>query len=86
MPEISRFFGINIYMYFNDHNPPHFHAHYEKNMAIINIETLSVVEGKLPSRVLALVVEWASIHQKELMKNWNEIIKNGTFKKIKPLV
>ena len=85
MPEISRFLGIVIYMHFNDHNPPHFHAAYGKKKAIIAIENLSLIEGNLPPRVLALVIEWARLHQKELHKNWHELIATGEFKKIKPL-
>jgi hypothetical protein len=64
MPEISRFLGIIIYMYFNDHNPPHFHVKYGKYRAIIDIEHLGIIDGNLPPKVLSLVIEWASIHQK----------------------
>ena len=85
MPEISRFLGIVIYMHFNDHNPPHFHVKYGTFAAIININNFSVIEGNLPPRVLALVVEWASIHAQELSDNWNEIIATGKFNKIQPL-
>lgn len=86
MPEISRFLGIVIQMYFNEHNSPHFHVKYENFRASIDIKNLSVIDGKLPARVLALVIEWASLHQEELMANWNEIIATGTFKKIQPLI
>jgi hypothetical protein len=85
MPEISRFLGIVIYMYFNDHNPPHFHVHYEKYRAIIDIKTLGITDGKLPSKVSSLVVEWGALHKKELMKNWQNIKKTGEFSRIKPL-
>ena len=85
MPEISRFFGIVIYMYFNDHNPPHFHVQYEKYRATIGINNLGIIEGSLPPKALSLVIEWASIHQKELLKNWKSIKKIGEFDKIKPL-
>lgn len=68
MPEMSRFLGIVIYMYFNEHNPPHFHAEYNEFKAAISIQTLGVTEGKLPSKVLSLVVEWAQEHQEELLK------------------
>ena len=85
MPELSRFLGIVIYMHFNDHNPPHFHVKYESFRATIDIKNLGISDGHLPSRVLALVVEWASIHQEELLKNWDEIIATGKFNKIKPL-
>jgi hypothetical protein len=70
MPEISRFFGIIIRMYFNDHLPPHFHAEYGEYMAELSIETLDVVRGYLPHRVLGLVLEWAAIHREELRADW----------------
>ena len=68
MPEISRFLGIKIFMYFNEHNPPHFHVEYNEYKASINIKTFGVREGRLPSKVLGLVVEWAEDHQNELLK------------------
>ncbi len=73
-------------MYFNDHNPPHFHVKYENYRAIIEIKGLEIIDGNLPLKVLALVIEWASIYKEELIGNWNNLIKNGTFNKIKPLV
>jgi hypothetical protein len=60
MPEISRFLGIVIYMYFNEHNPPHFHAEYNEFKVAISIETLGIMEGKMPSKALSLVIEWAA--------------------------
>ena len=65
MPELSRFLGIIITMYYNDHPPPHFHARYNEQKAIIDIQTLSILEGKLSPRILGLVVEWAALHQTE---------------------
>ena len=70
MPEISRFLGIIITMYYNDHPPPHFHVRYNQQKAIIDIETLSILEGKLSPRILGLVIEWAALHQTELIQNW----------------
>ncbi|MCE2721333.1 MAG: DUF4160 domain-containing protein [Dolichospermum sp.] len=70
MPEISRFLGIIITMYYNDHPPPHFHVRYNQQKAIIDIETLSILEGKISPRILGLVIEWAAIHKTELMQNW----------------
>lgn len=70
MPEISRFFGIVIAIYHNDHPPPHFHAKYGANAATFDIETLTLLEGRLPPRVRGLVIEWASLHQAELRANW----------------
>jgi hypothetical protein len=85
MPEISRFFGIIIYMHFNDHNPPHFHVKYGDYKAIIDINNFGIIEGNLPPKALSIVVEWASGHKQELLNNWNEIIATGKFNKIKPL-
>ena len=70
MPEISRFFGIVIKMFFSDHAPPHFHAEYAGHEALIMIETLEVLQGHLPRRALALVLEWAAVHRQELRADW----------------
>ena len=85
MPEISRFYGIIIAMFFEDHNPPHFHARYAGDKVAIEIESLRVLEGQLPPRALGLVIEWASQHKAELLRNW-ELAKNYQApNKIKPL-
>jgi hypothetical protein len=73
-------------MYFNDHNPPHFHVEYGEYEASITIVELGVLEGDLPSRILGYVVEWASMHKQELMNNWNMIQAAGKYYKIPPLV
>ncbi|MGL5194581.1 MAG: DUF4160 domain-containing protein [Chroococcales cyanobacterium] len=70
MPEISRFFGMVITMYYNDHAPPHFHVCYGQQKALITIETLTLLEGQLKPRALGLVIEWAALYQSELMDNW----------------
>ncbi len=67
MPIISRFFGIVIRMFFNEHAPPHFHAEYAEFRAVINIRTLEIIEGRLPRRALELVLDWAELHRDELM-------------------
>lgn len=85
MPEVSRFFGIVITMYHDEHNPPHFHARYGKDKAAIGIEPIQVLEGRLPSRVLGLVVEWATEHQEELLVNWNATQTDLPPTKIEPL-
>lgn len=69
MPEISRFLGISILMFFNEHYPPHFHAWYAEYKASISIENLGIIEGKLPSKVYSLIAEWAMDHKEELLKN-----------------
>jgi len=86
MPELSRFLGIKIFMYFNEHNPPHFHVEYNEYKASIDIKTFGVMEGKLPSKVLGLVVEWAEDSQDLLLQNWDNIKDTGEYIKIKPLV
>jgi len=85
MPEISRFYGIIIRMFYSDHNPPHFHAFYGDDEAWISINTLAVFHGNLPSRALGMVIEWASLHQGELRRNW-ELTENAQKpEKIMPL-
>lgn len=76
MPEISRFYGIVIAMYHQEHNPPHFHARYGGDKAAVEISSLKVLEGKLPPRALGLAVEWASQHQDELTRDW-ELARSG---------
>ncbi|OFW79933.1 MAG: transcriptional regulator [Alphaproteobacteria bacterium RIFCSPLOWO2_01_FULL_40_26] len=85
MPEISRFFGIKIFMYFDDHNPSHFHAIYGEWEALIAIEDLKIIKGELPPRAYGLVVEWASIHKRELEADWKLTSKQQIPNKIKPL-
>jgi hypothetical protein len=86
MPEISRFLGIVITMYFNDHNPPHFHVRYESFRARVRIKPLVVLDGYLPPRILGLVMEWADLHFLELISNWTSLETEGTFHTIEPLV
>jgi len=85
MPEISRFFGIAIYIYFREHNPPHFHAVYGEYEALIAIETLGIISGGLPPRALGLVMEWATLHQQELTQAWNQAMNYQQPGKIEPL-
>ena len=85
MPEISRFFGIVITMYFNDHGPPHFHARYNEFRAIVAIERVELRDGRLPPRVLGLVTKSAKLHQTELSANWTMLAVEGTFRRIAPL-
>ena len=85
MPELSRFLGMVISIYFDDHNPPHFHVEYNDNEALISISDLSILRGSLPPRVMGLAMEWARLHQTELMENWNMVKESGKFFKIEPL-
>lgn len=81
MPEISRFYGIVIYMFFNDHNPPHFKVKYAEFEANVLISNGSILDGDLPVSKLKLVSAWAEIHKEELSEMW--FSKN--FHKIDPL-
>ena len=85
MPEVSRFYGIVIQMYFREHNPPHFHARYSGSKASINIESLALEEGTLPPRALSLVNEWAALHQAELLDNWKRARSGRALAAIEPL-
>jgi hypothetical protein len=84
MPEISRFLGIIIFMNFNEHNPPHFHAKYGDYQITVEIVS-GIINGTFPKRALSHVMEWYELHKVELLDNWNNLIKTGDFKKIQPL-
>ena len=84
MPEISKFYGIIIYMYIDDHNPPHFHVWYDDYEAEITIKD-GIVTGSLPRRALRLVYEWLDLHRDELMENWERLSNSEAAKKIDPL-
>ncbi len=84
MPEISRFYGIIIYMYMNEHQPPHFHVWYNDYKAIITIED-GVVTGSFPRRALKLVYEWLDLHKVELMDNWKRMEQKDELLNIEPL-
>ncbi len=85
MPEISRFFGIVVTMNYNDHAPPHFHARYGSQKALIGIDGLTVLSGRLSPRILGLVVEWASMHREELLADWNLARGQAELRRIDPL-
>ena len=86
MPEISRFFGIIIYMFFKDHAPPHFHVKYGDYNAIIDIENAEIIDGYIPLKQLKLVQAWAIIHKEELVNNFNALSSDTpSYSKINPL-
>lgn len=85
MPEISRFFGIVIGMFYNDHSPPHFHVWYGDQKAVVAIKTLTLLEGRLAPRALGLVMEWAALHRQELLEDWELARGQVPLKKIPPL-
>lgn len=84
MPEISRFLGIVIGMFFNEHGPPHFHAVYGEHKVTVEIES-GHVAGEFPKRALRLVLEWASLHRQELLANWERARRRETLTRIEPL-
>ena len=70
MPRISAFYGIVITMYWRDHLPAHFHALYSGHECKVDIETLELIDGRLPPRAMRLINEWAGLHHDELRVNW----------------
>ena len=85
MPTISTFFGIVIRMYYDDHGPPHFHAYYGEDMALIRLETLEMLQGRLPRRAMSLVLEGAQQHRSELREDWRLAEVHELLKNIAPL-
>jgi hypothetical protein len=85
MPVVSRFFGILIAFYWNDHQPPHFHAKYSGDEALIAIESGEVLRGALPVRALSLVDEWRKLHIDELLADWEHARRHEALAYIDPL-
>ena len=85
MPEISRFFGMVIAMFYNDHAPPHFHVRYGKQKAVVGIEPVDLLMGMLTPKAKTLVLEWATLHQAELMANWELARQLVPLNKVEPL-
>ena len=85
MPVISRFFGILIAIYWNDHSPPHFHAKYSGGEAVVNIKTGEIIKGSLSKRTLSLVEEWRTLHLNELIVNWDLAEQRKPLNNISPL-
>jgi hypothetical protein len=84
MPEICRFYGIIIFMNYNDHDPPHFHARYEDQEVTIEINS-GIVKGHMSKRALRMLFEWSEIHQEELMENWRLTRERKQLEKVPPL-
>ena len=85
MPTISAFLGIVIRMYYRDHPPPHFHAYYQEHEARIAIDRPELISGYLPRRALALVLEWAELHQQQFQANWRSAEQRRPLNDIEPL-
>ena len=86
MPVISEFFGIHVSMFYDDHNPPHFHAEYNERKVQVDIHEGRVIKGSFPSKQLKLILAWAEIHQDELLENWKLAEADMPLKKIPPLM
>mgnify|MGYP001601864662 CR=1 FL=1 len=84
MPEICRFFGIVVFMNYNDHEPPHFHARYQDQEVTVEIKT-GIVQGKMSKRALRMVLDWCEIYQAELLGNWEQARKRKRLPGIPPL-
>ncbi len=84
MPEISRFLGIVIAMFYREHGPPHFHAVYGEFEITVEIRT-GVVNGRFPKRALAHVLEWTDIHREELLRNWDLARAGEPLRSVEPL-
>jgi hypothetical protein len=85
MPEISRFFGISVFMNYLDHAPPHFHVRYSGRTASVAIRPIRLLAGELPPRILGFVIEWAALHERELLIDWNLARKELPLQRIAPL-
>lgn len=85
MPIISLFRGIKITMYYEDHNPPHFHAEYDGHKCLIDVQAGCVIHGALPARQLKLVLAWNELHRDELMQNWELAKEAKALNQIEPL-
>lgn len=85
MPIISEFYGIAIMMFFQEHNPPHFHARYQGKLAVFDIRTGKMIGGKFSPRAKRLVRDWMRLHKKELLDNWELALNDCKLRKIKPL-
>ena len=85
MPEISRFYGIIIKVFHNDHQPPHFHAELGDAQMMVAIDSLAVIAGRLPPRATGMVVEWAMEHQAELRRVWEQAHIGEPLDRVEPL-
>lgn len=85
MPVISMFYGIIIRMFFDDHNPPHFHAEYQGKKAVFDLEGNVLQSGDFPKSKIKYVQTWAEIHHEELIANWEISKTEGEIYKIDPL-
>lgn len=84
MPEISRFYGVVVFMNYKDHNPPHFHARYQDHEVIVEIQT-GIIQGRISKRALKMILEWFDQHKSELLENWELARQRKPLRPIPPL-
>ncbi len=84
-PRISEFFGIEIFLYWNDHNPPHFHVKYADHNAYVSIQDPHIIEWSLPKKIEKLVLAWAELYNEALLEDWELVQLLKTPKRIDPL-
>jgi len=85
MPRISSFYGISIWLYWSDHQPPHFHAQYAGQHAVIAIDGLVLLRGALPPRAMRLISDWVALHRAELRDDWERAQRREPLVPIEPL-
>lgn len=85
MPRISEFHGIIIEMYHNEHGPPHFHAKYGEHKAMVRFDPVEILKSRLPKRAERLVLEWASLRERDLMEAWERTRQQQSPGRIAPL-
>lgn len=85
MPEISRFYGIVVFMVYADHHPPHFHARYAEDEVIVDLDAAMRVEGRFPRRALGLLLDWAQQHRDALLANWERAARREPLLPVPPL-
>jgi hypothetical protein len=84
-PRLSKFYGIVITMYWDDHNPPHIHVDYGEYLAIVDFQRLEIIQGRLPRRAQELVFDWCELHENELIQAWDCAKEHKPLPKIFPL-
>mgnify|MGYP001566021829 CR=1 FL=1 len=85
MPEVSRFFGIVVRMFFDEHPPAHFHADYAEFSAVVRVQPIEVLESTLPPRAVSMVLEWAARNQAGLIDNWERLHSGQAVRRLPPL-
>ncbi|MCA1840747.1 MAG: DUF4160 domain-containing protein [Actinomycetota bacterium] len=85
MPRLSYFYGISVYLYSRDHNPPHIHAIYAGEEVIVEIQDMSVIKGTVPPRAMRMLRTWMELHRQELLGAWASASEGQVVGTIEPL-